>query len=184
MEGEGKGAKGVGVSHVMPQKLPSCCKGHKPAKFAPLHTRHNKSLGEYPTFKTAMASALFSRILFSSRFFHSPRSLFRKPQFSSQIFHTRPFNSRAVEFSQYKLRTHLVCCVILSTNVEAKSYCTRAMSTNEPMVLVEWLHANLREPDIKVLSLVVICSKNALHYFFPIKVLIGLAFSVHDMKFC
>jgi len=102
----------------------------------------------------------------------------------------RPFNSRAVEFSQYKLRTHFVCCIISTTNIEARSYCKEAMSTNEPVVSVEWLHANLRQPDIKVLSSVDVCSKNALHYFFPglvcsrcIIVLIGLASSMCDVNF-
>ena len=29
-------------------------------------------------------------------------------------------------------------------------YSTRSVSTSEPVVSVDWLHANLREPDVKV----------------------------------
>jgi len=41
-----------------------------------------------------------------------------------------------------------------STGVETKAgYSTSSVSTSEPVVSVDWLHANLREPDLKVTAL-------------------------------
>ncbi|XP_010669991.2 thiosulfate/3-mercaptopyruvate sulfurtransferase 1, mitochondrial isoform X1 [Beta vulgaris subsp. vulgaris] len=98
-----------------------------------------------------MASALFSRTFFSNRFLHSSsRSLFLNPQF----FHSRAFGLRSKELDCCNLvqRTCWVRCVGPWTNSSAKSYCTQAMSTSEPVVSIEWLHANLRQPGIKVVD--------------------------------
>jgi len=51
-----------------------------------------------------MASALFSRVLFSNRFLRSPRSLFHKPQFSSQRFHVS-------QFTCFVLSLWIICLV-------------------------------------------------------------------------
>lgn len=41
-----------------------------------------------------------------------------------------------------------------STGVGPKAYyTTSSVSTNEPVVSVDWLHSNLREADIKVTTL-------------------------------
>lgn len=41
--------------------------------------------------------------------------------------------------------------VMASSVVGTRSYYSAlAMSTNEPVVSVDWLHSNLREPDLKV----------------------------------
>lgn len=101
-----------------------------------------------------MASALLSRTVFSNRLLHPSRALFHKPQSSHRFARTRTSLSQAGGLRQYNvvLRTHLVRCTISSTNVGVKSYCMQAMSTSEPVVSAEWLHANLRQPDIKVLD--------------------------------
>ncbi|XP_021722812.1 thiosulfate/3-mercaptopyruvate sulfurtransferase 1, mitochondrial-like [Chenopodium quinoa] len=103
-----------------------------------------------------MASALFSKIVFNTRHLHSSSlSLFLKPQYSPQFFHTRAFGLRSnglLGCYNSVPRTRWFSCVVSSMNSGAKSYSTQAMSTSEPVVSVEWLHANLRQPDIKVVD--------------------------------
>ncbi|KAL9225971.1 hypothetical protein vseg_001837 [Gypsophila vaccaria] len=102
-----------------------------------------------------MASAVFSRTLLSHRLLHSSSSsLLQKLLLSSQFFHTGALCSSTRNFSYCNLvsKTRLVCRVISSTGVGAKSYCTQAMSTSEPVVSIEWLHANLNQPSIKVVD--------------------------------
>ncbi|XP_074303603.1 thiosulfate/3-mercaptopyruvate sulfurtransferase 1, mitochondrial [Silene latifolia] len=104
-----------------------------------------------------MASAVIARTLFSHRLLSSSssRSLLHKPFRSSQFFHTRIAGSSTRGLNHYNLasKTRLVCCVISSsTDIGAKSYCTQAMSTTEPVVSVEWLHSNLNQPGIKVVD--------------------------------
>lgn len=42
--------------------------------------------------------------------------------------------------------------LMASAAIEIRSnFSTQSLSTNDPVVSVDWLHANLREPDLKVL---------------------------------
>ncbi|KAK9684100.1 hypothetical protein RND81_10G186300 [Saponaria officinalis] len=102
-----------------------------------------------------MASALISRTFLSHRFLRSSSlSLLHKPLLSSHFFHTGFLSSRTSGLSYPNLvsKTRFVYRVISSTDVGAKSYCTQAMSTSEPVVSVEWLHSNLKQPSIKVVD--------------------------------
>ncbi|PIA36780.1 hypothetical protein AQUCO_03200037v1 [Aquilegia coerulea] len=45
----------------------------------------------------------------------------------------------------------LVRCIMTSTRVTA-DFATQSSSTNEPVVSVDWFHANLKDPDVKVLD--------------------------------
>lgn len=102
-----------------------------------------------------MASALFSRFLLNNRLLHSSsRSLLLNSQSSPHLFHTRAFGlgSKGLGCCYTVQRTRWVRCVVSSTSSGLKSFCTQAMSTSEPVVSVEWLHANLRQPGIKVVD--------------------------------
>ncbi|CAO2816582.1 unnamed protein product [Amaranthus hypochondriacus] len=102
-----------------------------------------------------MASALFSRTIFSV-YRNNPSLLSSSRSFflNNQSFHSRAVGSWFKGLGCCKLvhRNSWFRCVVSSTDSGAKSYSTETMSTNEPVVSVEWLHANLRQPDIKVVD--------------------------------
>lgn len=53
-------------------------------------------------------------------------------------------------FTKYRI-SGLVPRVMASTVAGVKAdFSTQSASTNEPVVSVDWLHANLKEPDLKV----------------------------------
>ncbi|CAN8312310.1 unnamed protein product [Cochlearia groenlandica] len=98
-----------------------------------------------------MASTLLSRTLFVAA------HCFIKPSLSC-VFPRKTLTFAAVlnkrAFSSTQLRS---ACVgrVMASSIEAGSkagYSTSSVSTNEPVVSVDWLHSNLREADIKVLD--------------------------------
>ncbi|NP_001312366.1 thiosulfate/3-mercaptopyruvate sulfurtransferase 1, mitochondrial-like [Nicotiana tabacum] len=98
-----------------------------------------------------MASGLLSRTLFAHRFLKS--STFYKPQFFLSAFNKKPFYSQAAPtYFSYKVVGSVTCCVASSRVGTRSTFSTLAVSTNEPVVSVDWLHANLKEPDVKVLD--------------------------------
>lgn len=100
-----------------------------------------------------MASALLARSLASHRLIYS-LSHPHKPQiFNSLLNNKRLFHSRpGSTYTAYRT-SGLVCPVMASAGVGRKSdFSTLSIPVNEPVVSVDWLHANLREPDIKVLD--------------------------------
>lgn len=45
--------------------------------------------------------------------------------------------------------------LMASAAIETRSnFSTQSLSTNDPVVSVDWLHANLREPDLKVYTFI------------------------------
>ncbi|XP_052178411.1 thiosulfate/3-mercaptopyruvate sulfurtransferase 1, mitochondrial isoform X2 [Diospyros lotus] len=101
-----------------------------------------------------MASALFARTLFAHRFFQSSLPLTSKPTqlFLSSFLSRRPYHLWAAPaYLVHKKNSGFVFCASSLTGSKA-SLSTQSISTNEPVVSVEWLHANLREPDMKVLD--------------------------------
>ncbi|CAH8381321.1 unnamed protein product [Eruca vesicaria subsp. sativa] len=98
-----------------------------------------------------MASTLLSRTLMVAgrHYLINPSLSSTFPQ-KSRDFATL-FNKRAQLRSAYS--AHYVGRVMASTGVGPKAgYATSSMSTNEPVVSVDWLHSNLRGADIKVLD--------------------------------
>ncbi|KAF5948996.1 hypothetical protein HYC85_014953 [Camellia sinensis] len=101
-----------------------------------------------------MASALLSRtFLARHRFLHS--SFFSlaspKPQIFTSFFNKRPLHLQASPaYLVYKTSGFVSCASSLGGS--KASFSTQSMSTNEPVVSVDWLRANLREPDMKVLD--------------------------------
>jgi len=98
-----------------------------------------------------MASTLLSRTFLAPRFLKSSLSLTPKPQFFTSSFTKRPSHFCASPaYLVYKASGVGSCA---STFVGSKaSISTQSMSLNEPVVSVDWLHANLKEPDMKVLD--------------------------------
>ncbi|XAR56915.1 3-mercaptopyruvate sulfurtransferase [Bertholletia excelsa] len=98
-----------------------------------------------------MASAILSRTCLARRFLQSSRSHTPNPQIFSFFFSNRSFHSRVAHSPLVHKTSNFVPCASLSFWSKA-SMSTQAMSTSEPLVSVDWLHANLREPHMKVLD--------------------------------
>ncbi|KAL3637602.1 threonyl-tRNA synthetase [Castilleja foliolosa] len=105
-----------------------------------------------------MASAVLSKALFACRVRQcisssSSSSIFQNPSLSSSVFAKRLFNSWHVSTrSAYKI-PRSISCSMYSTAVESQdSFSVQSLPANDPVVSVDWLHANLREPDVKVLD--------------------------------
>ncbi|VVA91541.1 unnamed protein product [Arabis nemorensis] len=105
-----------------------------------------------------MASTLFSRtLLIAGHCVINPSLSYILPQKArnfATILNKRAFGSqlRSGAYSASKSSTY-VGRVMASTGVGPKAdYSTSSISTNEPVVSVDWLHSNLREADIKVLD--------------------------------
>lgn len=98
-----------------------------------------------------MASALFARSLFGHRLVHSSLS---KPQTLTSLLNKRTVYSRPEPtHTAYKTSSIRAPRVMASSVVGTRAnYSTLSVSPNEPVVSVDWLHANLREPDLKILD--------------------------------
>uniref|UniRef100_A0A6M2ERR2 Sulfurtransferase n=1 Tax=Populus davidiana TaxID=266767 RepID=A0A6M2ERR2_9ROSI len=96
-----------------------------------------------------MASTILTKSLLGRRLIHSSFSLSHKtPQIFTSLFHGRTFQKIADPIhTSYKTSQWVRCVVGTRAN-----FSTQSLSLNEPVVSVDWLHANLREPDMKVLD--------------------------------
>ncbi|XP_075097699.1 thiosulfate/3-mercaptopyruvate sulfurtransferase 1, mitochondrial isoform X2 [Nicotiana tabacum] len=99
-----------------------------------------------------MASAVLSKSLFAYRFLKSSSTslLCPKPRFSLSAFTRKPFHLQAAPIYYSNKVIDSFTRMASSTVGAQPSFSTLAMSTNESVVSVDWLHANLREPDLKV----------------------------------
>ncbi|KAK4434688.1 Thiosulfate/3-mercaptopyruvate sulfurtransferase 1, mitochondrial [Sesamum alatum] len=101
-----------------------------------------------------MASAVLSRALFARRIIQSSSSPFlQKSQFFTSVFPKRAFHSWSGSSNlAYKTSVSISCSMSSASVAAQASFSTKSLSTSEPVVSVDWLHANLREPDVKVLD--------------------------------
>ncbi|CDP13580.1 unnamed protein product [Coffea canephora] len=102
-----------------------------------------------------MASAVLARALSSHRFLVQSTSspLSRKTHLFTSFFSKRPFNSDpASSHWSYNKSTTLFCRMVSSVAASQVSFSNMSLHPTEPVVSVDWLHANLREPDMKVLD--------------------------------
>ncbi|XP_071723277.1 thiosulfate/3-mercaptopyruvate sulfurtransferase 2-like [Rutidosis leptorrhynchoides] len=102
-----------------------------------------------------MASAVIARTLLGQRLVRSSSSSVshsRKSPIFTSLFFNRAYLVQASSTSTaYKYRRGPL--IIASSTMGTRSnFSTQALSTNEPVVSVDWLHANLKEPDVKVLD--------------------------------
>ncbi|KAK1354174.1 Rhodanese domain-containing protein [Heracleum sosnowskyi] len=99
-----------------------------------------------------MAAAILSRILFAStRVILSSFAVPHKTQFLSSLFNIKPLHSRVAPYVKFKTSGYFST---MASSVSGLTYSSsvQSMSTSEPVVSVDWLHDNLRDPDMKVLD--------------------------------
>ncbi|KAI4333296.1 hypothetical protein L6164_018126 [Bauhinia variegata] len=102
-----------------------------------------------------MASTVLTRTLFHTGLLRSSSFLTRRTQLSTSFCNRRPFCLRTVPvYPAQKAKTAVwTPCVMASSSFGTRAaYSTQSISTNEPVVSVDWLHANLKDPDLKVLD--------------------------------
>ncbi|PIN09567.1 Mercaptopyruvate sulfurtransferase/thiosulfate sulfurtransferase [Handroanthus impetiginosus] len=101
-----------------------------------------------------MASTVLSRALFARRIIQSaPSLLFQKSQFATSVFAKRPLHLWSVSsHAAHKTSGSFSCSMSSAAAASQTSSSLQSLSTNEPVVSVDWLHTNLREPDVKVLD--------------------------------
>ncbi|XP_025887584.1 mercaptopyruvate sulfurtransferase-like protein isoform X3 [Solanum lycopersicum] len=97
-----------------------------------------------------MASGILSRslsLLKSSTFLPSTK----QPQLFSSSFNQKKtfYYQSAPTYFSYKLVASVTCRMNSS---RLATFSTQSVSSNEPVVSVDWLHANLKQPHIKVLD--------------------------------
>ncbi|KAK3010141.1 hypothetical protein RJ639_011798 [Escallonia herrerae] len=101
------------------------------------------------------SSALLLRSVFARRFAQSSLSLaphHQATQLQTSCFNKRPFHRWATAAHSPHKTSGFVCRNIASSVRGLRAASTLSMPTNEPVVSADWLHANLREPDLKVLD--------------------------------
>ncbi|CAN7130686.1 unnamed protein product [Brassica rapa subsp. narinosa] len=95
-----------------------------------------------------MASTLFSRA-----FLAASRRLITPSLLPETTLNLAAFLSKRSFFSQLGASSTWARRAMASSGVGGKAgYATSSVPTNEPVVSVDWLHSNLREPDLKVLD--------------------------------
>ncbi|XP_057450584.1 thiosulfate/3-mercaptopyruvate sulfurtransferase 2-like [Lotus japonicus] len=101
-----------------------------------------------------MASTLLSKMLLGPRLVHSSSFLTHQPRVLSSLFTKRVYCVRAVPAytTQNSKTTRWASCMASSIVGRRATYSTQSVSTNEPVVSVDWLYDNLKEPDMKVLD--------------------------------
>ncbi|CAI9787838.1 unnamed protein product [Fraxinus pennsylvanica] len=114
-----------------------------------------------------MASSVLSRAFLAHRFLQSSSTHFHKPKFFTSILSKRSFHSFSFFFFFYyfnwvfyvdfcfwgrELDWSVYCSMTTSAVASQASFSMQSLQTNEPVVSVDWLHANLREPNVKVLD--------------------------------
>ncbi|XP_043806204.1 thiosulfate/3-mercaptopyruvate sulfurtransferase 1, mitochondrial isoform X2 [Manihot esculenta] len=99
-----------------------------------------------------MASSVFTRSLLGHRLIQSTFSSSPKTQIFTSLFN-KPFRLQADPVYTSCKTSGWAPRVMASSVVGLKAhFSTQSFPTNEPVVSVDWLHANLREPDVKVLD--------------------------------
>ncbi|OMO84835.1 hypothetical protein CCACVL1_10634 [Corchorus capsularis] len=101
-----------------------------------------------------MASTLFSRTLLGHRLLQSASSLPNKPLIFSSFFNKRQFRVQTEPtYTTYKSSFAQPSRFMASSAIETRTvFSLQSLSTNDPVVSVDWLHSNLKEPDLKVLD--------------------------------
>ncbi|XP_073039343.1 thiosulfate/3-mercaptopyruvate sulfurtransferase 1, mitochondrial-like [Primulina eburnea] len=101
-----------------------------------------------------MASAALCRSFFARRLLNSSSPIgFQKSQFFTSLISKRPTQSQFISHHlAYKNPVSISCSMSSAAVASQSSFSMQSLSTNEPVVSVEWLHANIRELDWKVLD--------------------------------
>ncbi|KAI3949444.1 hypothetical protein MKX01_000092 [Papaver californicum] len=100
-----------------------------------------------------MASALLSRTLVGLRSLKTCSQ--KQPQILSSFLNQKnTFHSRSGSSCVVFTTSNLIRCAVdfSRSSRTMATFATESVSTNEPVVSIDWLHANLREPYVKVLD--------------------------------
>ncbi|KAK7311104.1 hypothetical protein RJT34_09011 [Clitoria ternatea] len=103
-----------------------------------------------------MASTLLTKMLLGHRLVHPSSLLTHQRRICSSLFTKRPCCIQVVPVPVYTAQniktTVWAPCMASSSIGRRATYSTQSVSTNEPVVSVDWLYDNLKQPDIKVLD--------------------------------
>ncbi|KAF5477327.1 hypothetical protein F2P56_003977 [Juglans regia] len=100
-----------------------------------------------------MASAILTRTRLGHCLIHSSYSVTHKPRLLTSYFTNRSFHFQATPtLTAYKTPLRIPFVMASSMVGRRTNFSTRTLSANEPVVSADWLHANLKEPDLKVLD--------------------------------
>ncbi|XWS10369.1 hypothetical protein CRYUN_Cryun39dG0071400 [Craigia yunnanensis] len=100
-----------------------------------------------------MASSLFSETLLGHRLIRFSSSLPNKPLIFSPLFNKRQLRVQVEpSYRTYKASARPARFMASSAIETRIDFSTQSLSTNDPVISVDWLHANLRELDLKVLD--------------------------------
>lgn len=101
---------------------------------------------------TAAAWSFSFQCLQDSLYFFSP-SRFQQSQFFTSLISKRPTQSQFISpHLAYRTSVPISCSMSSAAVASQSSLSMQSLSTNEPVVSVEWLHANIRELNWKVLD--------------------------------
>ncbi|XP_077253338.1 thiosulfate/3-mercaptopyruvate sulfurtransferase 1, mitochondrial-like [Tasmannia lanceolata] len=99
-----------------------------------------------------MASSLLTRTLTGLRSIRPSLHYPQKSPISTSFFKGKFFYSHTGCASSVSLTSTLVRRAFTSLSGTETTFALQSMASNEPVVSVDWLHANLKEPDVKVLD--------------------------------
>ncbi|KAG7014988.1 Thiosulfate/3-mercaptopyruvate sulfurtransferase 1, mitochondrial [Cucurbita argyrosperma subsp. argyrosperma] len=100
-----------------------------------------------------MASTLLSKSLLVNRFAHSFSVPSGKPQIFASFFNKKLFHSQVNSASVAHNPTRRLCSFMASSVAGARAqFSTKSLSMDDPVVSPDWLHSNLKQPDLKVLD--------------------------------
>lgn len=99
-------------------------------------------------FKVSSKKQFLTRIWIK---FFSVSSLYMYIFISFFWLQKRPFHSWSVSSHLgYKIPRSMSCCMSSAAVASQASFSAQSLSINEPVVSADWLHANLRDPNVKV----------------------------------
>ncbi|XP_068656172.1 thiosulfate/3-mercaptopyruvate sulfurtransferase 2 isoform X2 [Aristolochia californica] len=100
-----------------------------------------------------MASSFFTRTITGLRSIRPSLSYNQTPTACKSFLKGKPFYSNAGSVLSLASQTsRVVRCLLIPSGGSRSNFATIPMATDEPVVSAEWLHANLREPDVRVLD--------------------------------
>lgn len=100
-----------------------------------------------------MASTLLSKTLLLNRIVHSFSSPLGKTQIFSSVFSKKKlFRFQANSAGVYNQTRRFSSFMASSVAGARAQFSSKNLSTDDPVVSPDWLHSNLKEPDLKVLD--------------------------------
>ncbi|XP_022149286.1 thiosulfate/3-mercaptopyruvate sulfurtransferase 1, mitochondrial-like [Momordica charantia] len=100
-----------------------------------------------------MASTLLSKTLLANRLARSFSSPSGKTQIFTSVFSKKLFHFQANSASVAYNPTRRIPSIMASSIAGARvQFSSKSLSTDDPVVSADWLHSNLKEPDLKVLD--------------------------------